>query len=145
MHFRQNTSFLKIPYREPIHMSWENCCEIRMWQHKAAELVYESACFEPTCLDTDYEDIMWVRYVSKDLSTNYRKLFKHKRDEHKSEACRRLRHISAQSETLHKRSIWSPQGRYISAQSEILHIYYIWAPHKFAIWRTQRFSEKNFK
>ena len=24
-------------------------------------------------------------------------------------------------------------------------VYHIWAPHKLAIWRTQRFSEKNFK
>ena len=38
----------KIPYREPIQMVWGDCCEIQMWQHKAAELLYESACFEPT-------------------------------------------------------------------------------------------------
>ena len=48
----------KIPYREPIHMFWENYCEIQMWQHKAAELVYEPLCFEPACLDTNYGDIM---------------------------------------------------------------------------------------
>ena len=34
----------EIPYREPIRMSLENFCEIQMWQHKAAELVYEPAC-----------------------------------------------------------------------------------------------------
>ena len=39
---------IKIPYREPIQMVWGDCCEIQMWQHKAAELLYESACFEPT-------------------------------------------------------------------------------------------------
>ena len=38
----------KIPYREPIQMVWGDCCEIQMWQHKAAVLLYESACFEPT-------------------------------------------------------------------------------------------------
>ena len=37
----------QIPYREPIRMVWGDCCEIQMWQHKAAELLYESLHLEP--------------------------------------------------------------------------------------------------
>ena len=39
----------EIPYRELIQMFGEDYCEIQMWQHKAAELLYEPACFEPAC------------------------------------------------------------------------------------------------
>ena len=39
----------QIPYRELIRMFGEYYCETQMWQHKAAELLYEPACFEPAC------------------------------------------------------------------------------------------------
>ena len=48
----------EIPYREPTQMVWGDCYAIQTWQHKTTDLLYEPLRFEPTCLDTDYEDIM---------------------------------------------------------------------------------------